>query len=1693
MRSFFPRLLLFVCTFCTLFPSFGEKAGNDYDANWKLAETAIQNDLPKTALQHILSIRDRAAAEDCRPQLLRALCAEFVLQHEISPDSDAVVTRRIETVLSQLSAKDDTLSLTERAIWQGALGRLTGNADLLRASIAHPEVLAAARATDYVPAFVMGSDGHWWNDDLLSLLTLSMLDIPAWQCRTGTPLSYDERCMALQKMRDIYAAEGQDIAVLLTDFYDISHEQLLRRGTPHEMLVGEMIARLRKTLPLLKRQRGSFARTAQDWMAEQEAPFLHTNLEGVSGPRSLRMGATSHAYYPGHTLRIVLSYRNVGRVEWQLRDSRKRTVARVSKDLLHTPSHQEFTDTLSLTLPKAGRYTARLLVDGKVQSTSDFYVSRLAPVFFMADNSRGADPEFLLVDAWTGEPYQGKTEEAADFCYPPYDPPRWHYGFQTDQPYQHTAIHLYTDRAIYRPGQKVLLGGMVYHQTDDQVEPVTGWSGKVTLQDTNRKALADLEVTTDEFGQFSGEFALPSPTIPGLFTLVVNGSGARTTEYFRVEEYRRPTFHILLDAPVSNRQPNAERWPGGYETGDTLTVTGRVETYAGIAIPAQEVAWNVEFNEWPWLRATEAAGSEETDQPMVLTGTVTTDNEGRFTFQLIPRKAGRYAIKTRMTAPDGETAEATWSLTATPHNATETVEAPRPQLFREVRGTDGSETTLIINPAALPCTDTTGSKGTGQPAGWILYRLVSSAKGVIDAHTDRLTPDSMVYHLQWQESYGDGAVLHIAFMHEGTFHRTSVSVERPRPDKRLLLQWTTFRDHLQPGDDETWSLRITHPDGTPADAAVMARLYDATLDAFYARPWHFALHFQRNLPNTVFYHYPLYNEDMSYYKPLNPGASLDLNHWQPLMFSYYGTGMRTFGSKMRYATTNNAAVDMMAPMMKATAAPMLGDSRSETMAMDDLAGEVATEAETDGLTEAETMEAAAAPVRENFDETAFFMPRLRTDADGCVSLNFRLPESLTQWRFTALAFDHTMNYGLLNDTIYAQKRLTAEISAPRFLRAGDRSAIPVTLRNLTEETLTTTVTLLFTDAADGKVLHSERQTLTLAPLQPFTFAPEWKAERDFLIRVVAKAVSDREAQSYSDGEQRLIPVLDGREDIQVSIPFSTTEAGNIRLDLSPLHLKQLMKDDAACRPVLTLEYSANPLHNVVRVIPTLLDGEACNATGWAMRLYAIEVADYLARSLHTPETDSLLQVRDIPALRYAALDHLRQYQRGDGGFCWFPGFDASYWMTTEVCILLARQQRMTGSTTARQMLSRAMEWLQKETVRIVQELRAENSKTTLAALTPSESLLRYLYIRQLLGLAPDKDAHFLLELASHTGKDLTMYGKGVVAQILASEHPQAAALALESLIEHTVTTPEMGRYFDTQRALGGWASYRIPTQTMTLEALQSANARQHSMVAGLPNDRIQDELRLWLLQSKRTQQWESSRASADATYALLHRAGQRDGSAGGSLVAGDINMDEGYRREVLTPSETDKAIRTASYNIYKERPGLAWGALYADYSLPTERVEALSAGFTVTREWQVWRDGAWQKLQPPFVRQGRDRTAVDGGQVKVGERVRQVITIQADRDYDYVQVEAGHAACLEAHQPLSGMTWQDGTTCYRMVRDSRNDYYFQHLSKGTHTLTEELIVSRSGQFAHGIARVTCCYAPEFRGYAPSTAIFATSE
>lgn len=986
----------------------------------------------------------------------------------------------------------------------------------------------------------------------------------------------------------------------------------------------------------------------------------------------------------------------------------------------------------------------------------------------------------------------------------------------------------------------------------------------------------------------------------------------------------------------------------------------------------------------------------------------------------------------------------------------------------------------------------------------VVYTIISGDKIIEEGRAD-LHNELRTRAISYKEEWGDGVTLSVAWVKNGRSYKHTAKIQRPLPDTRLNIKWTTFRDRLTPGQRETWTLNITRPDGTPARAQLLATMYDKSLDQLRSHNISFSLPVYANVPwlswNGV-YNRNVYAYSEAPMRFLNE-RSLDFSRFcYQSLYTNYGEVLM---AKEELSVSRPMYVRGNAASRKGKNKIFAGVIDTDRVADEGASVNTSQVLPSAGSADKESSsQVQTEQVRENLEETAFFYPGLISDDKGNVSINFTLPESVTTWQLYGLAHDVQMNSGMISATSVAKKTVMVQPNVPRFVRSTDSGIILARVSNTSDKQVDGTARLSFINPETGKeVYHADHKFVvkageTIAANFDFDMS---KIKNDGLLicRIVASG------RGYSDGEQHYMPVLPSRELVTNTIAFTQNEPGTLHLDLN----KMFAVNDKSNK--LTVEYTNSPAWLMVQALPSMINPDGDNAISLATAYYANSIGRHLMQS--TPvikqtmelwkndasqnggstlqsvlqKNESLKQIvlAETPWLldadreseqkqqlmgyfnesqiNYRLADNLlrlSRLQNVDGSFAWWKGMEGSPYMTMSVLQTLTRLNHMVGEQNETKTIVRtAFAYMDKQMAREVKEMKKIESEGKVKNVRPSELAVQYLYASTLAGRDMQQSAKrnfdYLISRLAAQNTEFSIYGKAVSAVVLAgNNHRKQAADLLESIRQYTVYKEDMGRYFDTPKALYSWFDYRIPSQVAAIEALKALQPNDANTIS---------EMQRWLLQSKRTQAWDTPLNSVNAVYAFL------DGNIT-SLTenAGQPAVIKVNGQKLAMPKATAalgyvKSAKTGdnmrSLTIEKTSTGTSWGAAYAQFMQPTADVADATMGMKVLRD--VLKNGA--KLDNGNV------------QLNVGDRITVRLTVIADRDYDFVQLSDHRAACLEPAQQLSGY----GYGYYCQPKDNATNYFFARLAKGKHVVETTYYVDRCGIYQTGTCTVQCAYSPEF--------------
>lgn len=954
--------------------------------------------------------------------------------------------------------------------------------------------------------------------------------------------------------------------------------------------------------------------------------------------------------------------------------------------------------------------------------------------------------------------------------------------------------------------------------------------------------------------------------------------------------------------------------------------------------------------------------------------------------------------------------------------------------------------------------------GSSENGAHIVYSIIAGNK-LLEKGAWELGDSIVTLPFTYKEEYASGIVLNYSFVKQGKCYTRMMSIARPLPEKKLNIAWKTFRNRLTPGQKEEWTLKITTPDGKPAKAQLMSVLYDKSLDQIAPHSWKMSLGFSQWLPSCY------WTSNLWYYTMDLLGVyptkyfdqkQLDVDKFDGKFFSYYAYMQAVELSKLERSsggTVESVRIqkdevvreEAKGIWIRSSKMTRVGAAAPSANKVFDVVEEMPQFAGGSGSDARQFLDKVQ--VRENMNETAFFYPALESDNNGNVAIRFTLPESVTTWKFMGLAHDKEMRNGLLVDEAVAQKTVMVQPNMPRFLREGDKSTIVVKLFNTSDKKVSGNARMQILAPETNKVVWQKTQNYSIDAEGSATisFDVQGLKEGVYINKVVAAG------DGYSDGEQHYLPVLSNRELVVNTLPITLHQKGEQNFDLSKLFLnKEGKQAKGAEEAKVTIEYTNNPSWLMVKALPAISNPDEEDAISLMSAIYANTITNHVQKHL------SLENLTQESIRLQNQVEKLKKLQNPDGSFSWWKGMKGSRYMTTSVAEMMVRLNAIAGvqKSTAR-MLTSAIDYLSWQTAQEVREMKKQEEKKQ--KVNPSEQALHYLYILSVDGRKMkqnlEQDKAYLLDKMSKMTGDFSIYGKARAAVVLARNSQQNAAYRekageyLQSVNEYAVYREEMGRYYDTRKALYSWRNYKIPTQVSVIEAMQMLK----------PNDKQTiEELQRWLLMSKRTQVWDTPVNTVDAVYAFMkgNESNWSRKAENAVLKLDGKLLPMPQDSTTLGYVKTERPGKASKLSIDKKGDYTSWGAVYAEFKQPISEIGSMESGIKVRR------------VIVPAESESK-------GNAQVGEKVKVTLIITADRDYDFVQITDKRAACLEPVNQLSGYQWSIG--CYVSPRDHATNFYFDRLSKGKHIVEMEYYVDRKGDYQSGTCIAECTYSPEFGG------------
>lgn len=990
--------------------------------------------------------------------------------------------------------------------------------------------------------------------------------------------------------------------------------------------------------------------------------------------------------------------------------------------------------------------------------------------------------------------------------------------------------------------------------------------------------------------------------------------------------------------------------------------------------------------------------------------------------------------------------------------------------------------------------------GTADKDSYVFYEIYD-AKKRIERKELKFNNSFEVITIPYLPEYKDGVVLSFCYVKEGQIYDIRKELKKRIKEDRIQVKWEVFRDRLTPGQKEEWKVVLLDKEGKPVDAEFLALMYDASLDKIWKYNKLWKTTYRYVLPYIHYYSRPDINTYISLafkQKEYKIDRILYDTYLSPIVssgfFNVLSRGLRIKGSSLPVAVQESAVV--------------LEDNDSSELV----------------FFEEEVVEMKSAVIEEeslrsDFAETAFFYPQLRTNEKGEITFSFTVPEQLTRWNFKGYAHSKNMELGELLDQVVTAKEFSIQPYFPRFVRQGDRVVLSSVLTNQSDQQESGTVSFVLFDPYTDKVIGEQKQSFSVEAkaTQGVSFTFDTPEEYNVVAcRIIAKG------KNFSDGEQQALPILSRRVALTESETFIIRDKSEKQIALNNLFNEG---SSTATHKEMTLEFSGNPTWLAIQTLPVLQQPQSENAISWAAALYANEVSSYILNSNPTIKTtldawqkqnigkedlltplmknselknlileespwlldakteaeqqarlQTLFDMNQVLNNRYTAELRLKELQQWDGGWSWFKGMSGSKYITSFVMETLIRLDKLVGhelSNETKAMKDLAINYLHREGK--IEYEHINQLKTNRL----TDTGLRYLYLVALgkLNVPNEYKVAYdeFVKLAPSFLKEGTIAQKAKAAYVLNyNGMTKEAKEIMASLKEYLVQTEEKGMYFSQLDGQTLWGANKIASHVYALEAFDEI----------MKDEEVVNEMKLWLLSQKRTQQWESPISTVDAVYALMFR-GRDDFSATKKITLSYGKETIDVQKYSLLPSvayvkkeiEKDKKGKfPKELKIKQENKGIAWGAVYAQFQEDVAQVKTQGKELKVEKQLYVERlDNGVKMLMPLNVEE----------QLRVGDVVVSRLILTTDRALDFVHLKDERGACFEPIETLSGYQWGRELAYYLEVKDASTNYYIDPLPKGVKVIENRYRVARQGEYEGGIATLQSVYVPEFTSYAAS--------
>ena len=990
------------------------------------------------------------------------------------------------------------------------------------------------------------------------------------------------------------------------------------------------------------------------------------------------------------------------------------------------------------------------------------------------------------------------------------------------------------------------------------------------------------------------------------------------------------------------------------------------------------------------------------------------------------------------------------------------------------------------------------SVGTSAKEAYLLMQVFSNEK-TIQTQRFILSDEIKTIAFPYKKEYGQEIQVCFTYVKENQMISFGKRIYLKKADEKLVIRKESFRDKLLPGQQETWTFGVTNVNEKPIEVQVLADMYDISLDAIYKDSWNPSF---RPYPNNYRF---FWNTENRY----NNNTRSDF--WRTVVLCQTRPDIML----NMFDIANESGMIFMA---------VEDATRASSKVVGYAAENGIQEMRTSVIPEDEELSAEQSPqqqtqVRANLEQTAFFYPKLMTDSAGLVKIQFTVPELLTKWNLRLLATTPEMRSAYLSTEVVTSKELMVMPTLPRFVRQGDSICIASLILNQSELLQAGTAKIEIFNPVTGQIIYQDRQPFSIASGQngSVTFCVGVPLNADLLgVRIYAST------PTYQDGEQQILPVLPSRTLVTESMPMNVSGKGS-----QTFRFTNYLKPHSATLDNYryTVEYTGNPAWYAVQALPTLSPITNQSANRGMASYYVNTLASYIARSdsgiqkaiemwkrqsgdrqtliSNLEKNESLKQIllsetpwvmqatnetenmqalaqlfnsNRLIQLQGEAASLLLSLQNADGGIAWFKGMPSSMYQTLDVLEGFSRLVALNAlevPADIKMMQMRALQYVDQKSLERYQEAVKSVGKSQW---TPDRIDLLWAYVRS-------------------SYRDVPFYGESLPLHKLVlsyfRKHTDALDLYESALLSLTLRrygfVKESDQINDQLKQMASyseimgmyWANNRegvlnevneIRTHVLLMAALFEGGASEKEI----------NQLKLWLLCQKQTQQWQDVPATVDAMYGIL-----MTGSSwlthsqapvvkvGGKEIAPNPYL--AYADTVYSGNAIIPQLGVIEITQREDHP--AYGAAYWQYYEDFNKLKQTGRELVVEKKlFKEVRTTDGVAMEPVTA------------SLRPGDIVVTRLVVTATRNYDFVTLKDQRAACFEPVNQLSGYQWDQGTGYYLETENATTNYFFTSLQRGTYVFEYRVKVVQKGLFHDGISSIQCLYAPQFVGHTQGSTV-----